>query len=227
MAEDVKDTIERMRGMADPSSRDGMARYGINTDRVLGLRMPQIRGLAKELGRDQELALALYDTGIHEARILAALVAEPKRVDGDLMDRWAAEFDSWDVCDQHCMNLYRRLPEAWDKVEQWTAREEEFVRRAGFALLASLAVHAKREPDERFVDLLPLIEAHSDDNRNFVKKAVNWALRQIGKRSHALNAHALDCAERIAARGTPAAKWIAADAIRELTDEKIRSRIKS
>jgi len=126
-----------------------------------------------------------------------------------------------------CWACVCRKSEAWDKVEQWAAREEEFVRRAGFALLASLAVHAKKEPDERFTGLLALIEAHADDNRNFVKKAVNWSLRQIGKRSHALNAAALECADRIARRSTPAAKWIAADAIRELTDEKIRARIKS
>ncbi len=137
-----------------------------------------------------------------------------------------AEFDSWDVCDQCCINLFRRRPQAWDKIEAWAPRQEEFVRRAAFALIATLAVHAKAEPDARFIRLLPLIESHSDDDRNFVKKAVNWALRQIGKRNHKLNDEAIAAAERIAERGGKAARWIAADALRELRDEKIRARLK-
>ncbi len=219
--------IRRLREDADPASRDGMAGFGINTERVLGVRMPRIRALAREAGKDHETAKRLWQSGIAEARILAALMAEPAKVDDKLLEQWVADFDSWDVCDQCCMNLFRRTDGVRAKIEVWAAREEEFVRRAAFALIATLAVHEKKEPDARFSEFFPLIEAHSDDARNFVKKAVNWALRQIGKRNMKLNAAAIACAKRIARRGTPAARWIAADALRELRDPKILGRIKS
>ena len=204
----------------------GMARYGIDTEHAIGLKMPEIRSIAKELGRDHALALELWHTGIHEARILAPMIVERSEADGELMDAWVAGFASWDVCDQCCMNLFRHLPEAWAKIEAWAPREEEFVRRAAFALIATLAVHAKSEPDARFIALLGLIETYSDDDRNFVKKAVNWALRQIGKRNRALNAEAVVAAKRILARDGKAARWIANDALRELEDEKILARLK-
>ena len=217
--------LARMKTIADPARLESMARHGIHTDKGLGLKMPQIRALAKELGRDHPLALALWETDIHEARILAPMLAEPALVNSALMDAWAAGFDSWDICDQCCINLFRRLPLAWDKIVAWAPREEEFVRRAAFALIATLALHEKAEPDGRFTALLPLIEGHSDDHRNFVKKAVNRALRQIGKRNMALNGHAIAAANRILARNTNAARWIAHDALRELRDEKIRNRL--
>ncbi|MBT4487384.1 MAG: DNA alkylation repair protein [Rhodospirillaceae bacterium] len=227
MIHSVKSVLAEMKKTADPGRLDGMARYGINIERRLGLKMPEIRAMAKKIGRDHDLALGLWASEIHEARILAPMLAQPAKVDGALMDHWVAGFDSWDICDQCCMNLFRRLPLAWDKVAAWAPREEEFVRRAAFALIATLSVHEKAEPDARFIALLSLIEAHSDDNRNFVRKAVNWALRQIGKRNQALNGEAIRAAERILARDTRAARWIAKDALRELRDRKTRMRLKA
>jgi 3-methyladenine DNA glycosylase AlkD len=216
-----------MENMADPGRLAGGAHFGINTGNRFGLRMPQIRALAKDIGRDHDLALDLWQSGNGEARILATLIADVGRVDTALMDAWVEAFDSWDVCDQCCMNLFRRHPGIWSQIDIWAAREEEFVRRAAFALIAVLAVHAKKEPDSRFIDLLPLIEAHSDDDRNFVKKAVNWALRQIGKRNRALNAEAVAWAKRLQERDTRAANWIAADALRELQGDKVIARLKA
>jgi len=219
--------LARMRARADPARLAGMARFGIDTDHAIGLTMPEIRAFAKQIKQDHALALALWDSGLHEARILAPMIVDRAKVDGALMDAWVVDFASWDVCDQCCINLFRRLEPAWEKVGVWAARDEEFVRRAAFALIATLAVHEKQEPDRRFIDLLPLIEAHSDDGRNFVKKAVNWALRQIGKRNHALNAAAIAAGERILVRDTKAARWIATNALRELRDEKIIARLKT
>jgi 3-methyladenine DNA glycosylase AlkD len=218
--------INKMRAMADPEALAGKARYGINIENSLGLRMPQIRGLAREIGRDHALALELWQTGIVDARILAPLIAEKKKIDDDLMENWVTDFASWDVCDQCCINLFRHHATAFNKVEAWAAREEEYVRRAGFALLATLAVHKKQEPDQTFINLFPLIQRYAFDDRNFVKKAVNWALRQIGKRNKALNLAAIDACERIKSQNTPAARWIASDALRELQDKKILARFK-
>ncbi len=226
MAETVASVLAHMKETGDPARLEGMARYGINTDNRLGMKMPEIRALAKDLGRNHELALALWDSGVHDARILAPMLADPGLVDDKLMDEWVGAFNSWDVCDQCCINLFRRLPQAWDKIAMWAPREEEFVRRAAFALIATLAVHEKKEPDRRFIGLLALVEAYSDDDRNFVKKAVNWALRQIGKRNRALNREAIAASKRIMDRKTSAARWIAKDALRELQDEKVLARLK-
>ena len=217
--------IAHLRFLAAPEARDGMARFGINTDRALGLSMPLLRATARQIGRNQPVAEGLWRSGLHEARILAALVADPKACDAALLERWVEDLDSWDVTDQFCLNLVRRTADPYGMVARWCPREQTFVRRAGFALIACLAVHDKRAPDDRFLTLLPIIEAAADDDRNFVKKAVSWALRQIGKRNRALNAAAVDCAERLAVRATPAARWIARDAMRELTSDKIRSRL--
>lgn len=217
--------IKKLKQMGDPSELEGRARYGIDVKNALGVRMPAVRQLARECGKDHQLALALWETGIPEARIMAALVDEPGKVTKGQMEKWASAFKSWDVCDQCCLNLFRKTPFAFEKAAQWAEREKEFVKRAGFALMATLAVHEKKEPDKTFDGFLMLIIKHSDDERNFVKKAVNWALRQIGKRNPVMNAKALEVAEKIAKIDSKAARWIAKDAIRELTDQKILKRL--
>ena len=178
--------------------------------------MPVIRKLAKQAGRSHELARGLWESGVHEARILATLVEEPARVTARQMDRWARDFDSWDVCDQACMNLFRYTPFAFDKAAEWASAKPEFVRRAGFALMAALAGKARNAPDEQFERLLPLIAQASTDERNLVKKAVNWALRGIGKRNEGLRQAAMRAAEEIAGRDSRSARWVAKDALREL-----------
>jgi 3-methyladenine DNA glycosylase AlkD len=222
----VEDILGRLRSLADPEAVEGMARFGINPEGTLGVSMPAVRGLARDIGRDHGLAQALWKTGVHEARILAGLIDEPGLVTEGQMECWASGFDSWDVCDQVCMNLFDRTPFAYEKALEWSRREEEFVKRAGFALMASLAVHDKKASDERFLPFLAAIVKGSGDDRNFVKKAVNWALRQIGKRSLALHGPAVRTAREIAACGTKSGRWIAADALRELQSAGVESRLR-
>jgi 3-methyladenine DNA glycosylase AlkD len=181
--------------------------------------------MAKRIGRDHALARELWASGIHEARVLAGLVDDPAAVTAAQLERWAKDFDSWDVCDGVCSNLFDRTPYAWDKAVAWSARSREFVKRAGFVLMAALAVHDKTAPDERFKNFLPLIEREAVDERNFVKKAVNWALRQIGKRNRALNRDAIAAAKRIRKVDSRSARWIAADALRELESDAVRQRL--
>jgi 3-methyladenine DNA glycosylase AlkD len=219
---DADEVVARLRGMGSERNREGMARFGINTEKALGIGVTQLRKLARSIGRDHELAADLWATGIHEARILASMVDEPSMVTRGQMDRWARDFDSWDLVDQCCGNLFDKTPHAWDKAVQWSKRKPEFTKRAGFALMAWLAVHDKTAPDKRFRELLSLIEQAADDDRNFVKKAVNWALRQIGKRNAALNGAALKTAHKIAKRDSKSARWIARDAIRELETRRVR-----
>jgi 3-methyladenine DNA glycosylase AlkD len=203
-----------------------MARYGINPATAYGVSVPNLRKIASKNKRNHALADELWQSGIHEARILASMIDDPRQVTEDQMERWVADFNSWDVCDQCCNNLFRKLDWAHEKAVEWTLREEEFVKRAGFVLMACLAVHDKKTSDEAFVSYLQIIKRESTDNRNFVKKAVNWALRQIGKRSLHLNAVALSSAREIQEQDSRPAKWIAADAIRELTSEVVRKRLK-
>ncbi len=219
------EVMKRLRSMANPKNVEGMARFGINAKGALGVSMPALRKMGKELGRDHEMSLALWKTGVHEARILAALAGDPARVTTSQMERWVRGFDSWDVCDQVCMNLFDRTPFAYEKAVEWSSRKQEFVKRAGFALMAVLAVHDKRAPDSKLARFLPAIKRESTDERNFVKKAVNWALRQIGKRSRGLNGKAVAAAKVIARKDSKAARWIAKDALRELTGEKVRKRL--
>ncbi len=214
------DIVERFRSLRTPKNLAGMARYGIRVEEAFGVPMPVVRKMARELGRDQELAVALWESGIHEARILAGLVAEPERVTKTLAEKWVKQLDSWDVCDQLCMNLLRKTSFAHEKALAWSSRRAEFVKRAGFALMAVLAVHDKAAADAKFNPFLEAIARQSTDERNFVKKAVNWALRQIGKRNVRLNRKALSTARQIAGLDTKAARWIAKDAIRELTSRK-------
>ena len=217
--------LAHLRALSDPDATDGMARFGINTRRALGLSIPVLRDTGRRIGRNQAIAEGLWRSGVHEARILATMVAEPGACDATLLERWVADLDSWDLTDQFCFNLVRRTANPYPTAQRWCRRPETYVRRAGFALIAGLAVHDKGAPDTRFRDLLPAIDAAADDDRNFVKKAVNWALRQIGKRNAALNASAIGCAERLAARPEKSARWIGRNALRELESEAVRQRL--
>lgn len=220
------EVLERLREKARADRLDGMARYGIVTENRLGVSVPDMRRLAKELGKDHGLALQLWKTGVQEARILAALMDDAHAVTEEQMEEWVKDFNSWDVCDQVCMNLFDKTPHAWKKVRDWSAREEEFVRRAAFSLIACLAWHDKKADDKMFVDLLPVIQDAATDERNYVKKAVSWALRHIGKRNLFLNREALQTARLIQKIDSRAARWIASDAIRELEGEAVQRRLK-
>jgi 3-methyladenine DNA glycosylase AlkD len=210
------DVLEALQLLAQPENLPGLRRFGINTHRALGVTIPKLRKLARELRRDHDLALSLWATEVHEARLLATMVADPKRLTAAQMEAWATDFDSWDLCDGACGNLFCRTPMAWELAPAWAAREEEFVRRAGFVLMATLAVHQKAAPDAAFLAFFPLLERYAPDKRNFVKKAVNWALRQIGKKNPALRGEAIGLARRIREQPHGSSRWIAADALREL-----------
>lgn len=212
----LDDALQALRAQARPDQLDAMARFGLTGDGRLGLTVPTLRRLAREFGRDHPLALALWDTGIPDAQLLAGMVAEPAKLTVAQMDHWVAGMRAWDVCDQACLNAFVKSPLAWEAVPRWAARQPEFEKRAGFALLAVAAVHQKARPDADFLARLPLIEAAADDDRNFVRKAVNWALRQIGKRSPGLREQALAVAERLCLREEKSARWIGQDARREL-----------
>lgn len=220
-----EDIINMLRAAADPAFCEGMKRFGIATDRALGVRVPEIRRIAKLAGCDHTLAIRLFGSGIHEAQILASMVADRRQFRPADMDAWVADFDSWDVCDQCCMNLFRHVPYAFGKVREYAASEREFTRRAGFALLATLAADSKCTETALFADFLPLVEAHSHDLRPSIKKAVNWALRQIGKRNEGLRLAALEAARRIASSPVTAERWTGKDAVRELTDPKVVARV--
>lgn len=221
----AKAVIDRLAALADKRHRDKLAHFGIADKRALGVSVPKIRALAKELGKNQKLAAALWKTRVHEARILAPLIAEPELVIGDQLDTWATQIDSWDICDGFCSSLVVKTPFAAAKVSEWCAREEEFVRRAGFVVIAALAVHDKAAPDADFERFFPLFLTHASDGRNFVKKAINWALREVGKRNLRLNRKAIALAGRIQSLRTPSARWIASDALRELQSESVQARL--
>jgi 3-methyladenine DNA glycosylase AlkD len=219
------DVVNILRSEGNPRNVAGMARFGITSAKAFGVSAPFIRSLAKKIGRDHELALKLWATGIHEARAVAALIGDPKRVTKSLMNSWVKDFDNWAVCDAACGILFDKTPFAYEMAVQWTKHNEEFVRRAGFVMMASLAVHDKQAPDEKFLRFLPVIKRGSTDERNFVRKAINWALRQIGKRSSKLNASAIRAAKEIRKTDSAAARWIAADALRELEGAAVRTRL--
>lgn len=219
--------LKELRARSNPKNVAGMARFGINPKNTLGVSVPHIREIARKVGKNHALAQQLWKSGIHEARILAGFVDEPQFVTEEQMESWVSEFDSWDVCDQVCGGLFDRTKLAYEKAAEWSARKEEFVKRAGFALMAYLAIHDKKADNDAFAKFLPMIEQGSNDGRNFVKKAVNWALRQIGKRNLALNRLAVQTARRIQKMEPRPAKWIASDALKELTNPKILSRLES
>jgi 3-methyladenine DNA glycosylase AlkD len=222
----LDEVLAILKSLADPKAVAGMARYGINPDGTLGVSIPNLRKIAREAGKDHELAAKLWSTGIHEARILAAFVDDPALVTEDQMDAWAAGFDSWDVCDQCCCDLFYRAEPAWRQAVAWSSRKEEFVKRAAFALMAGLAWHDKSAPDGKLKKFLPIIKREAIDERNFVKKAVNWALRNIGKRNLNLNQAAIKTALEIEKKDSRTARWIARDALRELTSDAVQERLR-
>ncbi|MDD2777874.1 MAG: DNA alkylation repair protein [Methanocellales archaeon] len=222
----AESVVKELRERAVPDQLDGMARYGMVTEQRMGVSIPEIRKMAKQLDKDHKLALELWNTGIAEARILASMIGDPKKMTEDLMEDWVKDFNSWDICDQVCMNLFEKTPFAWKKILDWSERREEYVKRAAFALIACLACHDKNAEDSRFVDLFSVIKLGATDERNYVKKAVNWALRNIGKRNVELNRRVIEFAEELLETDSKAARWIAKDAIRELESEPVQKRLK-
>jgi len=217
--------LARMEQIGSPRGAEKLSYWGIRAARSYGLSAPQMHALARQAGRDHALALELWGCGVHDAHHIAAMVADPALVTEKLMERWAKDFASWDVVDTCCCYLFIYTPHAWKKAVAWTRRPEEFVKRAGFSTMAYLAVHDKAAPDSKFARLLPIIEREARDERNFVRKAVNWALRQIGKRNLRLNRRAIAAGERIRRQGTRSARWIAADALRELRSPAVQKRL--
>lgn len=210
---------QQLLALVNPENAAGMARFGIQGKTVMGIKIPVLRDIARKHKKNQQLALELWQSGEHEARILASMVADPKQMTSDLMEIWVHDFDAWDLCDQVCGNLFFQTPYAWEKALAWPHEQAEYVRRAGFSMMVYLAVHGKKIPDDHFLAFFPLIKQYATDERNFVKKAVNWALRQLGKRSDYLHPLAMQCAQEIALLPSKSARWIASDAIRELKEK--------
>jgi 3-methyladenine DNA glycosylase AlkD len=219
------DVIRKLQKSANPAAVAGMAKYGIKPGNVYGVPIPTLRAMAKEIGTDHDMALDLWDSGIHEARILASMIADPDTTTERLADAWVKDFDSWDVCDQCCMNLFENTKFAYAKAIEWSVSDKEYVKRAGFVMMARVAVSDKKAKDEKFLPFLGIIKKEACDSRNYVQKAVNWALRQIGKRNANLNRLALETADEIQKMSPRSAKWIASDAIRELKSEEVQKRL--
>jgi 3-methyladenine DNA glycosylase AlkD len=217
--------LDWLKRRGSKAGRDGMARYGLPSDRAFGVPMREIQILAKRLGRNHDLAAALWSTGWYEARLLAAYVGEPERLTPAQMDRWCRDFDNWGICDTVCFVLFDKTPHAWTMVKRWASRRDEFVKRAAFALLWGLSVHDKAADDRAFVAGLVLIERAADDDRHFVKKAVNMALRAVGKRRPALHAAAVAVATRLAASPRASARWVGKDALREFASPSVARRL--
>ena len=221
----LSEVIDELKRLGDPAIVEGMKRFGVSSEHALGISAPQLRSLAKKIGQDQELSLKLWTTGILEARAIAALIGDPDKVTWRQMSRWAKDFDSWAICDAACVLLFVRSPYALRGAFQWCRSKKEFVKRAGFVLMAAAAIHLKSLDDSEFLPMLKEIRRGSDDERNFVRKAVNWALRQIGKRNKRLNKLAITEGERIHAIESKAARWIASDALRELRSAQVQRRL--
>ena len=219
------DILDKLKTLADPKAVEGMARYGINPHNTYGVSIPNLRKIARETGENHALAQELWASGIHEARILAGMIDDPGMATEEQLENWVLDFDSWDVCDQCCMNFFQKTEFAYRKAIEWSERDKEFVKRAGFAMMACLAVSDKKADDDLFDTFFPIIKREASDNRNYVKKAVNWALRQIGKRNINLNKKAILIAGEIQKMDSRSAKWIASDAIRELTGESVQKRL--
>ncbi|HBR70840.1 TPA: DNA alkylation repair protein [Candidatus Dependentiae bacterium] len=217
--------IEELKKLSNPRGLSQMARFGSNPETALGVNIPHLRALAKKIGKNHQLALELWKTNIHEARILAGMIDNPHEVTEEQLEQWVKNFNSWDLCDQVCSNLFDQTSFAYSKASEWTTRIDEFVKRAGFTLMACLAVHDKQATDQKFLLFFPLIKKEAIDERNFVKKAVNWALRQIGKRNLNLNKEAIKQALEIKNIDSKSARWIAADALRELQSEATQKRL--
>lgn len=223
----AEDILKTLRSLGLKKAREGMERIGITSDHALGISTPVLKSIARKIGRDHQLAAELWASGIFEARAIAAMVDEPDKVSRGQMDRWARMFDSWAVCDACCCYLFRLTPFAWAIAVEWSKHPKEFVKRAGFSLMAYLAVHDKEAQDQAFQKLLPIIEREASDDRLYVRKAVNWALRQIGKRNSRLNRLAIHSAKSIRAQNTSSSRWIASDALRELQSAPVQQRLKA
>lgn len=228
-----EEILKKLKSYSNLKNVAGMARFGINPNRTLGISIPILREMAKKIGKDHKLAFELWESGIHEARILAGCIDDPREVTEKQMDKWVSDFDSWDVCDQVCMNLFDKIPFAYQKAIEWSNRKEQFIKRAGFAMVAVLAVHDKKAKDKEFLPFLSIVRREAGDDRNFVKKAVNWALRQIGKRNRNLNKKAIETAKEIldsalidaTTSSRKARTWIANDALKELKSNTVQKRI--
>jgi len=217
--------IRQLKAKAMPANLEGMARFGITVEKRLGVSVPEMRRIGRKIGRNHDLAASLWKTGIAEARIVASMIAAPEEMSAKDMDAWVIGIDSWDVCDQVCMNLFEKTPFVRQKIAEWSDRGEEFVKRAAFALIAGLAWHDKQAPDQDYMQFLQVIKHGATDERNFVKKAVNWALRNIGKRNARLNKATIKTARELQRMDSKAARWIAADAIRELEGAGVQRRL--
>ncbi len=226
MEKEIRKILTKLKSLHNPRAVEGMARFGIKSNNSFGVSIPELRKIAKETGKNHNLALELWKLNIHETRILASMIDIPDNVAEEQMEDWVKDFDSWDVCDQVCQNLFVYTKFAYQKAIEWSERDGEFTKRAGFVLMACLAVKDKKAEDEKFERFFPIIKKESIDDRNFVKKAVNWALRQIGKRNTILNKKAIELAKEIKKINSKSARWIASDAIRELKSKAVQERLK-
>jgi 3-methyladenine DNA glycosylase AlkD len=220
-----EEIFKRFKSKYNEEAVKGMERFGINVKNTYGVPIPELRNIAKEVGRNHLLAQSLWSSGVHEARLLATIIEDPQIITEEQMEQWVKEIDSWDICDACCGNLFDKTPFAYRKAVEWSSRKEEYVKRAGFVLMAELAVHDKKASDEKFLEFLPLIKKESNDERNFVRKAVNWSLRQIGKRNLKLNEACVKTAKEIQKINSKSAKWIASDALIELTSGSVKLRL--
>src|SRR4030042_1404543 len=220
-----REIIKKLKSLSNPKNIEGMIRFGINPKTTYGVSLPVLRKMAKQIGKNHQLAQQLWDSGIHEARILAGLIGEPEKLTEKQMEKWVKDFDSWDICDQVCSNLFDKTQFAYSKAFTWTKRKEEFVKRAGFVMMACLSVYDKEANNKKFEQFFPIIKREADDQRNFVRKAVNWALRQIGKRNLVLNKKAIAVAKQIQKMESKSAQWIANNALKELTSEAVQERL--
>ena len=219
--------IKKLKSLSNPEAIIGMARYGITPENTYGASIPNLRKIAKEIGISHKLAQQLWITDIRETRILASMIDDLDMVTEEQMENWVNEFNYWEICDQCCMNLFEKTKFAYKKAVEWSSREKEFIKRAGFVLMARLAVSDKKADDDKFEKFFPVIKREATDDRNYVKKAVNWALRQIGKRSLNLNSKAINAAKEIQGMDSKSVKWIASDALRELTSDTVQKKLLS
>jgi 3-methyladenine DNA glycosylase AlkD len=217
----VKDIIKELKNKSNPGNLEGMARYGISTTNRLGNSIPFLRKLAKEIGKNHKLALELWEKGIDETKILASMIAEETKLTENQAEKWVADFNSWDVCDQVCMNLFKKLPFAEKKIKEWSKRKEEFIRRAAFSLIACITVYDKEKPDNEFIKFFSTIKRGAADERNYVKKAVSWALRNIGKRNKNLNKEVIKFAKELKETDSKSARWIARDTLKDIQRTKV------
>jgi len=222
---EYEEAIKKLKSLSNPKAIIGMVRYGITPENTYGVSIPNLRKIAKEIGISHQFAQQLWTTNIRETKILASMIEDPEMVTEEQIEDWVKEFNYWEICDQCCMNLFERTKFAYKKAIEWSSREKEFVKRAGFVLMARLAVSDKKADNKRFEKFLPVIKRETTDDRNYVKKAVNWALRQIGKRNLNLNGKAIKIAKEIQKMDSKTAKWIASDAIRELTSNAVQKKL--